>query len=116
MGVIYRTAYWITMFKFNKSLNSLIIDYMYTLLGQNLLLCLDAEFWNSMAQENLRRVLQKQWNTNIAKNVILFLGDGMGISTVTAARIYKGQQQNKTGEEAKLAFEEFPEIGLVKVE
>lgn len=74
----------------------------------------DAEFWNSMAQENLRRVLQKQWNTNIAKNVILFLGDGMGISTVTAARIYKGQQQNKTGEEAKLAFEEFPEIGLVK--
>lgn len=89
---------------------------MYTLLGQNLLLCLDAEFWNSMAQENLRRVLQKQWNTNIAKNVILFLGDGMGISTVTAARIYKGQQQNKTGEEARLAFEEFPEIGLVKVE
>lgn len=88
----------------------------YTLLGQNLLLCLDAEFWNSMAQENLRRVLQKQWNTNIAKNVILFLGDGMGISTVTAARIYKGQQQNKTGEEAKLAFEELPEIGLVKVE
>lgn len=64
----------------------------------------DAEFWNSMAQENLKRVLQKQWNTNIAKNVILFLGDGMGISTVTAARIYKGQQQNRTGEEAKLAF------------
>lgn len=88
----------------------------YTWLGQNLLLCLDAEFWNSMAQENLKRVLQKQWNTNIAKNVILFLGDGMGISTVTAARIYKGQQQNKTGEEAKLAFEEFPEIGLVKVD
>ena len=25
------------------------------------------------------------------KNVILFLGDGMGVSTVTAARIFEGQ-------------------------
>ena len=32
-----------------------------------------------------------------AKNVILFLGDGMGISTVTAARILQGQLQGKTG-------------------
>nr|XP_022338383.1 alkaline phosphatase, tissue-nonspecific isozyme-like [Crassostrea virginica] len=74
----------------------------------------DAEFWNSMAQENLKRLLQKQWNTNVAKNVILFVGDGMGISTVTAARIYKGQRQNRTGEESKLVFEEFPETGLIK--
>ena len=75
----------------------------------------DAEFWNSMAQENLKKLLQKQWNTNVAKNVILFVGDGMGISTVTAARIYKGQRQNRTGEESKLVFEEFPETGLIKV-
>jgi alkaline phosphatase len=68
-----------------------------------------------MAQETLKKNLQKQWNTNIAKNVILFLGDGMGIPTVTAARIYKGQKQNKTGEEEKLVFEEFPEVGLIKV-
>ncbi|XP_062609401.1 alkaline phosphatase, tissue-nonspecific isozyme-like [Saccostrea cucullata] len=74
----------------------------------------DAEFWNSMAQEDLQKLLQKQWNTNIAKNIILFVGDGMGIPTITAARIYKGQQQNKTGEESKLVFEEFPEIGLIK--
>ena len=26
-----------------------------------------------------------------AKNVILFVGDGMGIATVTAARIFDGQ-------------------------
>ncbi|XP_048776554.2 alkaline phosphatase, tissue-nonspecific isozyme-like isoform X2 [Ostrea edulis] len=67
-----------------------------------------------MAQENLKKNLQKQWNTNIAKNVILFLGDGMGIPTITAARIYKGQQQNETGEESKLVFEEFSELGLIK--
>ncbi len=33
-----------------------------------------------------------------AKNVILFIGDGMGISTITAARIYAGQ---KLGQRAK---------------
>ena len=38
----------------------------------------------------------KQINTK-AKNVILFLGDGMGVSTVTAARILQGQLQKKTG-------------------
>ena len=34
-----------------------------------------------------------------AKNVILFLGDGMGISTVTAARILAGQLKGMSGEE-----------------
>lgn len=50
-----------------------------------------------------------------AKNVIIFIGDGMGISTVTAARIYKGQKAGKSGEEATLTFEEFPHTGLSKV-
>ncbi|WP_448213545.1 alkaline phosphatase [Colwellia sp. MEBiC06753] len=49
-----------------------------------------------------------------AKNVILFVGDGMGISTVTAARILAGQQQGKTGEEHQLSFDKFPFSGFVK--
>jgi alkaline phosphatase len=49
-----------------------------------------------------------------AKNVIFFLGDGMGISTVTAARIYAGQTAGATGEEYSLAFEEFPHLALIK--
>lgn len=49
-----------------------------------------------------------------AKNVILFVGDGMGISTLTAARIYQGQQQGHSGEENRLSFETFPYSGLVK--
>ncbi|ENM5739963.1 alkaline phosphatase [Vibrio mimicus] len=49
-----------------------------------------------------------------AKNIILFVGDGMGISTLTAARIYQGQQQGKSGEENRLSFETFPYVGLVK--
>jgi alkaline phosphatase len=49
-----------------------------------------------------------------AKNVILFLGDGMGISTVTAARIYAGQITGATGEEYSLSFETFPNLALIK--
>ncbi|QYK02332.1 alkaline phosphatase [Shewanella psychrotolerans] len=51
-----------------------------------------------------------------AKNVILFVGDGMGISTLTAARIYQGQQQNgnQGGEENFLSFEKFNHTALVK--
>jgi len=49
-----------------------------------------------------------------AKNVILFVGDGMGISTLTAARIYQGQQAGQNGEENYLSFERFPYTGLAK--
>lgn len=49
-----------------------------------------------------------------AKNVILFIGDGMGISTITAARIYAGQKLGMTGEEFVLPFENFENVALVK--
>ncbi len=49
-----------------------------------------------------------------AKNVILFIGDGMGISTVTAARIYAGQKLGQSGEEYVLPFEKFDHVALVK--
>ncbi len=64
-----------------------------------------------------------------AKNVILFIGDGMGPSTVTAARIFEAQQRAKRhaesaggatlpgfegGEENQLSFERFPATALVK--
>jgi len=48
------------------------------------------------------------------RNVILFLGDGMGVSTVTAARILAGQAAGQTGEEYVLPFETFPSVALVK--
>lgn len=49
-----------------------------------------------------------------ARNVILFIGDGMGVSTVTAARIYDGQSRGAPGEENLLSFEQFPHLALVK--
>lgn len=49
-----------------------------------------------------------------AKNVILFVGDGMGIATVTAARILEGQRLGGTGEEHSLSFDTFPHVALSK--
>jgi alkaline phosphatase len=49
-----------------------------------------------------------------AKNVILFVGDGMGVSTVTAARILEGQLRGLDGEENNLSFDLFPFTGLAK--
>ena len=53
-------------------------------------------------------------SASYAKNVIFFLGDGMGISTVTAARIFAGQAAGATGEEYDLAFDQFPHLALIK--
>ena len=50
------------------------------------------------------------------KNLVLFVGDGLGISTVTASRIYKGQSRfGVSGEETVLLWEDFPETALLKV-
>lgn len=59
-----------------------------------------------------------------ARNIILFIGDGMGISTITAARIHEAQARAKAaggsydgfagGEENLLSFERLPHRALVK--
>ncbi|KAL3862364.1 hypothetical protein ACJMK2_008335 [Sinanodonta woodiana] len=74
----------------------------------------DPEFWKTKAKVELKRMLGRRDINNVAKNVIMFLGDGMGASTVTAARIYKGQLSGQPGEETVLTFEDFPNQGLAK--
>lgn len=49
-----------------------------------------------------------------AKNVILFIGDGMGISTVTAMRIHAGQMNGGAGEDYILNMDRFPHLALSK--
>ena len=49
-----------------------------------------------------------------SKNTILFLGDGMGITTVTAARIYEGQSKGLDGESNALSFESFEHVAFIK--
>lgn len=53
-------------------------------------------------------------NERPAKNVILFVGDGMGIATVTAARILEGQLRGELGEENQLAFDTLPHVAFSK--
>ena len=69
--------------------------------------------WFTDAQSKIEQKLEVN-NKFKAKNVILFVGDGMGISTLTAARILKGQNAGNPGEEGYLTFEEFPHSALVK--
>ncbi|XP_068218736.1 alkaline phosphatase-like [Palaemon carinicauda] len=73
----------------------------------------DMEYWRRDAQEALKKQLAITNKVKQAKNVIFFLGDGMSISTVTAARNEKG---GLTGlwEREKLVWEEFPHVALSK--
>jgi len=49
-----------------------------------------------------------------ARNVILFIGDGMSLTTVAAARILQGQRKGGAGEENRLSWENFPDTALSK--
>ena len=69
-------------------------------------------YWYESGQAALHAAKQNTYVGTKAKNVILFVGDGMGISTVTAARILEGQMQQRDGESNRLAFEKFPYFAL----
>lgn len=74
------------------------------------------DFWLKSGQKSLKTSERLHPNRHRAKNVILFVGDGMGISTITAARILEGQSKpgNRGGEENSLSFEQFPHLALSK--
>jgi len=74
-----------------------------------------AEQWYAQGRQAVIDAAHHRFiSTSKAKNIILFIGDGMGVSTVTAARILDGQQKGGYGEENLLSFERFPYTGLVK--
>ena len=66
-------------------------------LAENATLAQGDDRYFKQAQAALQRILTEHPNTNRAKNVILIVGDGMGFSTVTAARIFEGQQRGVDG-------------------
>ncbi|XP_054000166.1 alkaline phosphatase 4 [Hylaeus anthracinus] len=74
----------------------------------------EMSFWLKSGQDNIRKNLGYRNIESRAKNIIVFIGDGMGISTITAGRIFKGQMMGTTGEEYQLAFEKFPNTGFAK--
>ncbi|CAD7005712.1 unnamed protein product [Ceratitis capitata] len=68
------------------------------------------EYWMTKAQSILADKLEEssRLNTNRAKNIILFLGDGMSVHTITSTRAMLGDVSEK------ISFQEFPYTGLSK--
>ena len=73
-----------------------------------------AQQWYSDGARAARAGAELRPSHRKAKNVILFVGDGMGLSTVAAARILEGQLNGRSGEENALSFERFPYLSLSK--
>ncbi|KAG8581677.1 hypothetical protein GDO81_007751 [Engystomops pustulosus] len=73
-----------------------------------------SKFWNDKMASRIKEALKLKPIEHRAKNIILFLGDGMGIPTVTATRILSGQLKQMLGEENELTMDTFPHIGLSK--
>lgn len=71
-------------------------------------------YWKDLGKEQLLKNLQKQPIVKRAKNVIVFMGDGMGIQTVTAGRILKGQKRGQNGESFVTSMESLDWTGLAK--
>ncbi len=70
----------------------------------------DSYYQSGAAQ--LNTALKHQSITGRAKNIILMVGDGMGMSTVTAGRIFTGQANDVDGESYILNMEKFPHTAL----
>lgn len=66
------------------------------------------KFWIHQGQEKLKEKLSQKINMNKAKNLVIFIGDGMGISTQSATRSFLGDDSTE------LSFEKFPFSGLSK--
>lgn len=67
------------------------------------------DFWNNKAQSFLHQKVNQKLNTNLAKNVVIMIGDGMGLPSQMAARSYIRDVNEE------LSFEKFPFSGMSKV-
>ncbi|PWR03703.1 alkaline phosphatase [Meridianimarinicoccus roseus] len=61
--------------------------------------------WFAAGQEAIQALIDRQDNTNRAKNVILLVSDGNGVGTNYAVRMFAGQQEGKLGEEHVMPYE-----------
>ncbi len=73
-----------------------------------------ANAWFADGRQAVARAARFVEGEPAARNVILFIGDGMGVATVTAARILEGQRRGQPGEENRLSFENLTHVALSK--
>lgn len=74
----------------------------------------NTNFWMNQGRLAIQEALRYEPIKERAKNAIVFIGDGMSLTTITAARIQYGQLMNKSGEEEQLPFEKLPNVALLK--
>lgn len=78
----------------------------------------DKAYWynrnNEVIKQRLFNFNLKAENLVRVKNVILFVGDGMGLTTVTASRVFK--RQILKSPEARLVFDEFPASAFIQTD
>ena len=63
------------------------------------------QWWYQQGAMKVKELAEQPVFPKHAKNIILFIGDGMNITTITAARILEGQQREEHGEGNQLSFE-----------
>lgn len=69
---------------------------------------LSTAFWKKIGTKIVTDNVKKEKNENIAKNIILFLGDGMGVRTSAATNAYLGDPN------IALSYEKLPFVGMSK--
>jgi alkaline phosphatase len=97
----------------NKTKRSRVLAYLVLPTITLLSACVEIQSSSHSTEKNNTPDTHKE-EPGQAKNVILFIGDGMGISTITATRIFDGQSKDMEGEENSLAFDNFENVALIK--
>lgn len=75
---------------------------------------LGAQDYRAIGQAELQTRLRQPRVQRPARNVIIFVGDGLGVSTLTAARIRQGQMAGVDGASLVTAMDRLPYSALVK--
>ena len=78
----------------------------------------DISYWQTLGSMEVAEAKNTAaaTNTKTAKNIAVFIGDGMSIPTVAASRIFKAQHNNSPNPESELlTFETLSHFGHSKV-
>lgn len=70
--------------------------------------------YSAQGRAQLDALLAMEMRKRRAKNLIIFIGDGMGVSTLTAARIWQGQKVGRDGESTQTTIDALPYSAMIK--
>ncbi|TNN14640.1 Alkaline phosphatase, placental type [Schistosoma japonicum] len=76
----------------------------------------DPETWRKLADEKFNKFEKSLYYslTKRPKNVIIFIGDGMSLNTVTGARYLKAENMDLLGGDVQLVWDDWPVASLVR--